>query len=544
MRRDLQRLTSEEFDLLVVGGGIYGAAAAWDATRRGLRVALIDKGDFGGATSFNNAKTVHGGIRSLQRGHIREVREYLEERRALSFMLPHLVHPLPFLLPTYRTGLQRRWTTRAYFALYDLVAHDRNRLDDPGKHLPASRLISREECLRLHPAVKAADVTGGIVWYDAQFHNSDRAGLAFVASAVKGGSTAANYVEATSLLSAGGRVQGVMALDHERRTALPIRARAVLLAAGAWTDDWLARALPRPRKLVPAWSVAMNLVVRAVAGSHAVGGKARGRLFFLAPWHGVTIAGTSHDPWSRRADELSPRRDDVVRLLADLNQAFPGIGLTMGDVCLVHRGLLPATTATPERVTLLRDSPIIDHAADGMAGLASLVGVRYTTARRSAEHAVNLVGRMLGRTLPPSDTATTRLDGGAIDRFDTYLRDCVSRVQGHQVDVARLVRAYGTHHPVVLTLMSARPDLAVPLGARCPVTRAEIVFAVTSEMAVRLTDALLRRTDAGTRGHPGADAVAAAADLMAERLEWSPERRADEIAAFEQTYPSAEPGSR
>lgn len=536
MRRDLHRLTSDEFDLLVVGGGIYGAAAAWDATRRGLRVALIDKGDFGSGTSFNNAKTVHGGVRSLQRGHLGEVREYLEERRALSYMLPHLVRPLPFLLPTYRSGRQHRWPMRAYFTIYDLIAHDRNRLEDPGCHLPPSRMVSREECLRLHPALDPTGVTGGIVWHDAQFSSSERAGLAFVTSAVKAGCAGANYVEATSMLSAGGRVQGVMALDRLRNTAMPIRARTVLVAAGGWTDEWLARALPRPRKLVPTWSVAMNLVVRPIAGTHAVGGTSRSRLFFLAPWHDTTIAGTSHDPWTRRPEELAPRREDVSRLLDDINRAFPGAALTSRDIRLVHRGLLPATTATNDRVVLLRHSPTVDHAADGLAGLASLVGVRYTTARRSAAQAIDMVGRMLGRVLPASDTADTRLDGGSIDRIDAYVRDSVAAASRRDVDITRLVRTYGTHHGLVLALITARPELAAPLGARCVVTRAEVVYAVASEMAMRLGDVLLRRTDAGARGHPGDDAVDTAADLMAERLSWTPERRAEEIAAFSRTY--------
>lgn len=535
MRRDLARLASDEFDLLVVGGGIYGAAAAWDATQRGLSVALVDKGDFGGATSFNNAKTVHGGVRSLQRGHVGEVREYLEERRTLSAILPHLVHPLPFLLPTYRHGLQHRLPLRAYFALYDLIGRDRNDLADPSKHLPPTRFVSRDECLRLHPAIDPAGVTGGVVWHDAQFSNSDRAGLAFVASAVRDGCAAANYVEATSLLSSHGRVQGVMAADRLGAPTFPIRARAVLLAAGAWTDEWLHRQRPGTAPLVPAWSVAMNLVIRPVAGTHAVGGKARGRLFFLAPWHDVSIAGTSHDPWSRHADDLVPRRDDVVRLMADLDAAFPGLNLGAGDLRLVHRGLLPAAQATADRVTLLRHSPVVDHGKQGLVGLVSLVGVRYTTARRSAEQAVDVAARVVGKPLRACATATTPLDGGAIDCFADYLAESM-RVAPAGVEVGRLVRAYGSHHGLILALMQARPELATTLAPGCAVTCAEVVYAVTSEMAVRLSDALLRRTDAGTRGHPGHAAVETAATLMAERLGWNDRRRADEIDAFERTY--------
>jgi glycerol-3-phosphate dehydrogenase len=537
VRRDLNRLASAEFDLLVVGGGIYGAAAAWDATQRGLTVALIDKGDIGGATSFNNAKTVHGGVRSLQRGHIGEMREYLRERRALSTILPHLVHPLPFLLPTYRHPLQHRWAMGLYFALNDLLARDRNRLEDPSKHLPPSHLVSRDECLRLHPAVRPDGLTGGIVWHDAQFSNSDRAELAFLATAARHGCAVLNYVEAATLMVADGRVHGVLARDVLSGDTFHVSARGVLLAAGAWTDEWLARQLPGARRLVPCWSVAMNVVTRPITRTHAVGGRTRGRLFFLAPWGQATIAGTSHDPWLTGADDLHVQEDNLSRLLADLNDAFPGIGLTREDVGLLHRGLLPATVATPQRVTLLRHSPVTDHRTDGATGLVSLVGVRYTTARQSAQQAIDLVASLLNRTLAPCATATTRLDGGDIARFDDYLRDSRAAAPDlPQGRVERLVRSYGTTHTRVLALMRETPALAAPFGATCDVTAAEIVYAMRHEMAVRLSDALLRRTEAGTRGHPGADAVACAAALMGDTLAWSPQQRRDEIDAFESVY--------
>ena len=548
MRRDPSRLTISEFDLLIVGAGIYGATAAWDATQRGLSVALIDKGDLGSGTSFNNAKTVHGGVRSLQRGHLGEMREYLRERRALLRILPHLVHPLPFLLPTSRALTRHKATLGVYFRLNDLLARDRNDLADPSKHLPASHLVSRDECLRLAPGIDPDGVTGGVVWHDAQFSNSDRAELAFISTAVRHGLVAANYVEATSLLSNEGRTSGVMAHDHVTDRPFPIRARAVLLAAGGWTDAWLAQALPRPRRVVPAWSVAMNLVMSGVPGTHAVGGSARGRLFFLAPWRGAVIGGTSHDPWPGRADQLSPRREDLEQLLDDLRAAFPRAGLEADRIRLVHRGLLPATVANASRVTLLRDSALVDHAADGCRQLLSLVGVRYTTARQSAERAIDLVVRGLGVTARPCATAVTPLDGGRIDRFDRFAADA-----GHsgadQVErdrIARLVVTYGTAWPDVLALGRAgveQPaeggapgELLRPLGATCAVTGAEILYACREEMAVHLTDALLRRTEAGTRGHPGADAVQAAARVMGQALGWAARRQVEETRAVDRVY--------
>ena len=538
MRRDPSRLTTHEFDLLIVGAGIYGATVAWDATQRGLKVALIDKGDFGGATSFNNAKTVHGGVRSLQGGHIGEMREYLRERRAFLRILPHLVHPLPFLLPTSGHLTRSKLALATYFRMYDVLAADRNRGLPADKHLPASRTLSREECLRLAPWIAPDGVTGGVEWHDAQFSNSSRAELAFIRTAVRHGLEAANHVEATSPIFSDGRVAGVMARAHLDGHEFPIRARSVMLCAGGWTDEWLARGLAgKRRRPVPHWSIAMNLVVGRQSGTHAVGGTARGRLFFLAPWRGATIAGTSHDPWSATADQVGARREYVEQLLADVNTAFPQAAIGADEIRLVHRGLLPATEASPQRVTLLRESPFVDHGEDGCHYLYSLVGVRYTTARRSAERAVDTVVRALGVNARSCATATTPLDGGAMDRFDAFLAEAMHEATDAvpAALIRRLVFSYGTAWKDLVS----PAHLLKPLGARCEVTRAEILYAVREEMAVTLADAMLRRTEAGTRGHPGDDAVRAAAELMAGEIGWSEERRARECLELLRVYEAA-----
>ena len=548
MRRDPSRLTTPEFDLLIVGAGIYGATAAWDATQRGLTVALIDRGDFGGGTSFNNAKTVHGGVRSLQRGHLGEMREYLRERRSLLHILPHLVHPLPFLMPTSWAPMRHKLALGTYFRLNDLLAHDRNRIPDASKHLPPSRVLSREECLRLAPWIDPAGVTGGIEWHDAQFSNSSRAELAFIRTAVQHGLEAVNHVEATSAIVTEGRIAGVMARSHLEDHEFPIRARSVLLAAGGWTDEWLARAtMGKRRRPVPHWSIAMNLVIAGLGGTHAVGGTARRRLFFLAPWRGATIAGTSHDPWTSPPEHLAPRREFVQQLLADLNAAFPNARIAADDIRLVHRGLLPATEATAARVTLLRASPFIDHGEDGCRNLFSLVGVRYTTARHSAEHAVDVIVRALGARAAACATASTRLHGGEIERFSTFVADARREATADvpATLIERLVYNYGTAWKDVIGTAAASATstrdirLLSPLGAHCEVTPAEVLYAVREEMAVTLADVLLRRTEAGSRGYPGDDAVARTSELLGAELGWSEDRKARERQDLLRTYDAA-----
>ena len=565
MRRDLRRLADEPFDLLIIGAGVYGAAMAWDAAQRGLSVALVDRGDIGGGTSFNNAKTVHGGVRSLQHGQLGDMREYLRERRAIARIVPHLVHPLPFLLPT-ASNLMRHWLPlRAYFALYDALTSDRNAGVDPAKRLPASRLVSREECLRQQPGAldasadgtsAAADVTGvtgGIVWHDYQMYSGDRVTLAYVKSAARAGAAIANYAEVTSLLQRDGRVIGATVRDRVTNDTFDVRATLTANVTGPWSGELLASLAPqRPvAAVVPALSLAMNVITRPVSRDCAVGGSAHGRLFFLAPWivaggRDVTIGGTSHDPFTGTASALRVTTADVTRLLDDLNLAFPGARLTLDDVRLVHRGLLPsrlspggASGGSPGRVLLLKHSRVRDHREDGWNGLISVVGVRYTTARQTAEVATDLACTILERSAVACRTSTTPLVGGEIADYATFVREATaaSAAPGAPaIDVERLVRLYGTEHTRILDIARECPSLARPLGAHCPTLGAEILFAVREELALHVTDALLRRTGAGAAGHPGDDALTAAATIMGDALSWTPERRRDEIEAVERTY--------
>jgi glycerol-3-phosphate dehydrogenase len=540
MVRDLRRLADSHFDVIVVGAGFYGAVAAWDATLRGLSVAIIDKGDFGGATSFNNLKTLHGGLRSLQAFDFPQMRLFIRERRALARIAPHLLRPLPFIVPTFRHPARSRAAMWAALTLNDLVARDRHEdLSDPALQLPAGRVVSRAECLRLNPLIDSTGVTGGAIWHDYQMHNTDRMTLAFVLSAVDRGAVAANYAEATTLLREGASVTGVRVRDVATSETFDLQGRVVLNATGPWAAQFLEH-LGSPRT-TPAvlLSRAMNLVTTAVPVSQACGGRAAGRFLFLAPWRDVTLVGTSHDVHDGGPDALTLTRWDLEAFLADVREAFPHANLTAADVRLVHRGLLPMVSGRERDVRLLRESAVVDHRADGVAGLVSMFGVRYTTARHTAARAVDAVFRQRGiREPPPCRTDETPVVGGAIRNTTNFLRAVELRdVDGVSTEtLRRLALTYGTRYDAVLQLLRESPDLAGPLGGTCAVSGAEIVHAVRAESAVRLSDAIIRRTEAGSAGHPGHDAIERAAALIGAELGWTEWQTRHEIAEVEAFY--------
>jgi glycerol-3-phosphate dehydrogenase len=481
--RDLPRLAEREFDVLVVGGGIYGLTIACDAAQRGLSVALIDRGDFGAATSFNHLKTIHGGLRYLQSADVRRMRESIRERRAFARIAPRWIAPLAFAMPTGASLTRNPIAMKAALALDAFVGRDRNEGVDPSRHLPAGRIVAGTECRELLAgALRSAP--SAVVWYDYQTVNGDRLTLAFALGAAAHGATLANYVEAIGPLKSGGRFAGIHARDSQTAQTFDVRARLVVNAAGPWG----AALLDRTGLSSTRWPLlkAMNLVTSRPARRTAlVGATPGGRALVLLPWQGRTLVGTSESLDVRHADDQQARREEVGAFIADVNRTFPAMGLKDDEVMLVHRGVVPAAV-TNSRVSLLGHSRIIDHAHDGGTPvLISIVGVKYTTARGVAERAVDLILRKLGRVPAPCRTADTILPGAGLDDRDPS----------------------------------------------DPVTHA-----VREEMAQTLSDVVIRRTGLGAAGYPG-DAVAGdIAIRMQQLLRWSDERLNDELDALRAFY--------
>jgi glycerol-3-phosphate dehydrogenase len=534
--RNLETLADTPYDVLVIGGGIHGLAVAYDAASRGLRTALVEAADFGGAASFNHQKTVHGGLRSLQYGRLGYARHSIHERRALARIAPWLLRPLPFLLGTYRSVARGRLVLRAAFKLDELLGRHRNDGVEPELHLPRPRLVSKAATLRLFPGVRQENLTGGAQWYDYQMVESDRLTFAFAAAADRAGADLANYVEARTPIREGTRIVGMQASDVLTGNEFAIRSKATVNAAGASAGQLMkAFGVTREYPLVKV----MSLLTSKPASDMALAAPApHGRMLTLVPWRGRALVGTRQSRTFALPHDTGVTSAEIDTLVADANAAFPALKLSSADVTLVHRGVVPAVKGRNDAPELLLIPAVHDHAREGAEGAFTIVGAKYSSARGVAERVTRMVAKSLHQRVPPSRTAVTVLPGAGIADHEALAIE-TARTCGLNLTlttIRHIIARYAERSPDLVILMQQRPELRRTLTPSEPTLGAEVVHVIRNEMAIRLSDVLCRRTGAGAMGHPGADAVRECARIAASELGWTGEQTSQEVAAVNQFY--------
>ena len=493
---------NQEFDLVVVGAGINGAGIARDAALRGLKVLLVDKGDIGGGTSASSTRLIHGGLRYLEHFEFGLVRESLRERETLLRIAPHLVRPLPILIPIYRDG-GRGWTTiRAGMIAYDLLSW--------GKSLPRHRMLSRRETLQRLPGLSVEGLVGSAVYYDAQVEYAERLVVENVLAAIQHGALVLTHRRVESFVIEEGLIAGVR-LEEDKPDQF--RAAVVINAAGPWVDGLLDKTNTNHERLIGG-TKGSHVVVAAFAGApeSAVYLEAFSdrRPFFIIPWDGNYLIGTTDVRFEGDPDEVRTEEWEIDYLLSETNRVFPGAELSRERVLYTYAGVrpLPFTTNHNERsITrrhFLREHPQVKN-------LVSVVGGKLTTYRSLAEECVDLVLRKLGKRFTRSETARVPLPG-AVD-FDSS-NPC-----------ERLSRIYGSRAKAVA-------ELARHLN--CDAFAAEIVFAFENELATTLADCFLRRTMIGLNADRGVSELEAAAAVGRRFLGWSEDRARREVEGYKQ----------
>lgn len=517
---NLQRLGSEQFDLVVIGGGITGAGVALDAASRGIKVALVEQDDFASGTSSRSSKLVHGGLRYVAQYQFRVTRESSEERYHLQRLAAPLVRSVPFLLPVYG-GVRETTKVSAGLWLYDVLAVLRNtRLH---RHLTAADVHA------LVPSLATDGLDGGFVYYDCRTDDA-RLTIEVLKAAVHYGAVIVNHTSAERFLRGDDRITGVGVVDRLGHGSREIRARTVVAAAGVWLDslrplaDRQEQPITRPAKGVhlifpePRIGHGETALTLQTARDH--------RITFVIPWMNRTLVGTTDTDYSGDLAEPRATAADVDYLLEAVQQAFPGQHIGRNDIIAVQAGLRPlindpnASTAAISRA---------DRVLEGDSGLISIAGGKLTTYRRMAKKVVDLVAKRLaerhGTLVGPCKTGSIAIGGddGNDDSLDR-LPEPIS---------ANLLELYAHHANDVARLAIDDARLAMPLVADLPHIAAQVVYAARNEMALTLSDVLIRRLRIATTARDfGHECLPATVALIGDTLGWNEQERIDQVAHY------------
>ena len=487
MKRNPEALAEGTFDLLIIGGGITGAGVALDASLRGFRVALIDKGDFASGTSSVSSKLIHGGLRYLEHGGFHLVYEALHERGLLLQNAPHLVRPLRFILPFYKGGRLAPWKWRVGLTFYDLLAGRDN--------IRRSRPLSAAALCREFPELHGYGLEGGAEFFDAQMDDS-RLCIEVLKTAAAQGAVLANYVEATSFELRQGELAGVRVQDHVGKRDLFIRARQVLNATGPWVDSIcrLAGETGGP-KLQPTKGVHIIVPARIRQAAFLLLHPQDGRVLFVIPWMGKTLIGTTDSFTQEGPDNLSVQPDEIAYLLEAHNH-YLNPPLKADDVRGSFVGLRPLIrSVSGQPSSLSREF----HLFESASGLLSAAGGKYTTYRRMAEEITDVVTQRLGK---PRRCRTKHflLDGAPLELGEEFVANQPSALErlGLSPESARhLLNRYGRRARDVAEFLKQDPALDQPIVPGEPDLRVEIPYQREHEMALFRDDHLLRRMRLG-----------------------------------------------
>lgn len=387
--RDPSSAAAKHYDVAIIGGGIYGAMLLYEATRHGLAAVLVEKDDFGGATSLNNFRILHGGLRYLQKLDLPRFFESVAERRWFLKNFPDLTSPIGCLMPLYGRGAKRPAVFRLALAVNALMSARRNKGVPPANHLPRGGVLSTRDVIDAFPLVRQAGLKGGAFWFDGLMPDPQRILMTLLHTACSEGAVALNYVGAEDAIISNNLIKGIQINDRIAGTAHMLSARQVVNATGPWAGHTAsAFGSSRPDLFIPtlAWNVLFD---RPAVSEHAVAiePEAGGQVLFLLPWEGRVLAGTGHAPWTGDVENPRPSVEQLAGFIDQINASVPDFRVSEHQIERIFSGLLPGTHTGSAN---LSDRPVfIDHGKQGgPGGLYSVVGVKYTTARAVAERVI------------------------------------------------------------------------------------------------------------------------------------------------------------
>jgi len=520
--------TSAQFDVIVVGGGINGSAVARDAAMRGLTVLLIEKDDVSNATSAWNSRMIHGGIRYLEHYEFDLVRESLREREWLLHAAPHLIKPLPFMMPFLRRNKRGPLLLRMGMLAYDVLSYD--------KSLPHHRLYSKKKALARVPGLDPDQLRGAALFYDAQVDFAERLSVENVLSAREHGAQVLTHTRATRLAVEDRRVTGVEYTDLLSGETFSARAKVTVNATGPWADE-LLEGLPAHDKPLIGGTKGTHLVVDRFPGAPQgcamyYEAASDGRPVLVIPWRSRFLIGSTDIRYHGDAGEATADPGEIDYILSETNLLMPSAKLTRDSVRFVYTGVRPLPfDAKDDPAKITRHHIVHDH-APAVEGLVTIVGGKLTTFRSLGQDATDRVAKKLGVGKRRSRTRKEALPGGATADYAAFAASFRASVDFDERTADRLLSIYGVRAPQVVALARDEKGLDRVFDEQSGALAAELVYGLRFESARTLTDVIMRRTMLGLDPDLPIASVEAASTIMAKHQGWDRGRAAREVDAY------------
>ncbi|MBP0017301.1 MAG: glycerol-3-phosphate dehydrogenase [Cyanobacteria bacterium SBLK] len=523
--RNFDNIQEQTYDLIVIGGGVNGAGVARDAALRGLKTILIEKGDFASGTSSWSSRLIHGGLRYLEYFEVPLVRESLREREVLLKTAPHLVKPLLLTIPIYAKRSRPYWKIWAGMFLYDLLSYD--------KTVPPHRMLPPAEFKQVFRSLDPEGLSGGAQYYDGQVTLAERLCWENILAAKEAGATVLNYVEVMELVQEGDRIARVHCkdiLDGAEFTISGNENAVIINTAGPWVDRVDERVTKGTTKQKIGGTKGSHIIVDRFPGtpdtSLYVEAKSDGRPFFIIPWLDKVLIGTTDIPFNGDLDRVKADNAEIDYLITETNNIITTASLTRKDIVFTYCGVRPLPYHEGKKPgALTRKHILYDRATEGIHNIISLIGGKLTTYRHVGEEMVEAAYAKMGRKAPPCPTLTTPLPGCILasdPRIQKTAREYSDRISGKTI--YHLFSLYGTKATEVLALTQDNPELGHRICADLPDIKAQILYAVRSEMAQTVLDILRRRTTIAMQDNYGLDALPVVIDILSRYCGWSRER--------------------
>lgn len=519
----------KEFDLIIIGGGINGCGIARDASERGLKVLLLEKEDFGYGCTSASTRLIHGGLRYLEHFEFGLVRESLREREILLKNARHLVKPIELCVPIYESDKRGKWLIKAGMVLYDLLS--------PDKLLPSHKMLSKTGFAHYEPGVKTDGLLGAAVFYDAQVKYPERICVENALMARGYGAMMLNHAEVTNINLQSSEITDINFLDRLTGEKFAASGKLVVNVTGPWVDSLLGLTKKNSERKIGG-TKGSHIVVKRFEGGpkHAIyaSAKSDGRPFFIIPWQDYYLIGTTDIPFEGDLEHLRANNDEIKYLLQEANQILSSKTLSHGDILFSYSGVRPLPYAPPgtNPAKITRRHIIFDHEKENISNLISVIGGKLTTYRNLSEQVVDLAYRKLNYEFVSTLTKTKPFIGNTTTKLQT--KRLQKKFDLDEEIITHLVEIYGNRYSQVLSLIARDPDLGRLLSSHSLDIRAQVEFAIREEMALTLSDVLLRRISLGLCEALGVDAISEVSKLLQSILNLSEAELKKQISEYEE----------